>query len=69
MGFEACRVRANGKTAFVGLLFDGKEFVLNKEGFLTIDDILKTVYEGMLDPEVVGCPLLNREIFMNRVGK
>ena len=67
MGFEACRVRANGKTAFVGLLFDGKEFVLDKEGLLTIDDILKTVFEGMLGPEVVGCPRGNREKVMNGV--
>ena len=39
----------------------------DKEGLLAIDVILITVFEGMGDPEVVGCPLLNREKVMNRV--
>ena len=67
--YELLRARKNGKTAFVGLLFNEKEFVLDKEDLLAIDNILKTVSEGMGDPEVVGCPLLYREIVMNRVGK
>ena len=40
---------------------------MDKEGLLAIDDILITVFEGMLDPEVVRCPLGNREKVMNRV--
>ena len=59
------RARENGKTAFVGLLFDGKEFVLGKEDLLEIANILKTVFEGIDDTEGVIFPLGNREIFMN----
>ena len=69
VGFEACRARENGKTTFVGLFFDGQEFVLDKEGLLAIDDVFKTVSEGMGDPEGVIFPLLYREIVMNMVGK
>jgi len=64
-GFLNRLARENGKTAFVGLLFDGKEFVLDKEDLLEIANILKTVFEGMDDTEGVIFPLGNREIFMN----
>ena len=57
------------KNCFVGLFFDGVEYVLDKEDLTAIDDILKTVSEGMDDLEGVVFPLLYREIVMNRVGK
>jgi len=40
-----------------------------KIDLLEIANIVKTVFECMDDPEVVGCHLLYREIVMNRVGK
>ena len=63
------RARENGKTAFVGLLFDGKEFVLGKEDLLEIANILKTVYEGMDDTEGVIFPLRNPEKVMKKPWK
>ncbi len=47
------------------------ESILNipVRGLTAIDDIEKTVSEGMACPEVVVFPLLYREIVMNRVGK
>jgi len=67
VGFEACRARENGKTTFIGLLFDGKELDLGKAGLYEIANILKTVFEGRGDPEVVVFPLGNRESVMNMV--
>ena len=56
-----------GKTNFVGLFFDGQEFVCDKEDLVAIDDILKTVMDGLADPHGVDQPLINREIVMNSV--
>lgn len=62
-------MRENRKTVFIGIFFDGQEFVLNKEDLQAINDILITVFDGMTDPERSGFPLLNREKVMNRVRK
>jgi len=60
---------ARAKTAFVGLFFDGQEFVLDKEDLLAIEDILKTVFESMGDKGGVIFPVENREKVMSRAGK
>ena len=39
------------KVTLWGLLFDGQEFVLDKEDLLTIADIVKTVFEDMDNTE------------------
>ena len=50
-----------------GYCMMGRNLLQTKKDLLAIDDVLKTVFEGMLDPEVVRCPLGNREKVMNRV--
>jgi hypothetical protein len=50
-------------------LFDGKEYVLDKEDLLAIEDILKTVFENTDYEDGVLFPVENRENVMSRAGK
>ena len=51
-----------GDTAFVGILIDGEEFIMDKDDLCNLKWVLETVFDSVIDTEGSGHPEVNRKV-------